>query len=89
MVKLDDYQWLMEHLEPEASFDPQKDTQVMQAIAQRLEGVRPDCDWLVFANLQKALALALLNRDILDPQARETTVDALIEAMLDEIFGRA
>lgn len=88
MVTLDDYQWLMEHLEPEASFDPQKDTQVMQAIAQRLEGVRSDCNWLVFANLQKALALALLNRDVLHPQALEATVDALIEAMLDEIFEK-
>lgn len=88
MVTLDDYQWLMAHLEPEASFDPAKDMQVMGAIAQRLEGVRPDCNWLVFANLQKALALALLNRDALHPDALERTVDALIEAMLDEVFGK-
>lgn len=88
MVKLDDYQWLMEHLEPEASFDPAKDMRVMGAIAELLEGVRPDCDWRVFANLQKALALALLGRANLHPDALEKMVDALIDAMLDEVFGR-
>jgi len=29
IVTLDDYEWLMAHLEPEASFDPAKDMQVM------------------------------------------------------------
>lgn len=87
IVTLEDYEWLMAHLEPEASFDSAKDMQVMDAIAELLEGVRPDCDWLVFANLQKALALALLGRENLHPEALEKTVDALIEAMLDEVFG--
>ena len=89
IVTLDDYEWLMAHLEPEANFDPAKDMQVMGAIAELLEGVRPDCDWRVFANLQKALALALLGRANLHPDALDKTVDALIEAMLDEVFGRA
>lgn len=88
MVTLEDYEWLMARLEPEASFDPAKDMQVMGAISELLEGVRPDCDWRVFANLQKALALALLGRANLHPDALEGTVDALIEAMLDEVFGK-
>lgn len=88
IVTLEDYEWLMAHLEPEASFDPAKDMRVMEAIAELLEGVRPDCDWRVFANLQKALALALLGRANLHPDALERTVDAIIEAMLDEVFGR-
>lgn len=61
----------------------------MEAIAELLDGVRPDSDWRVFANLQKALALALLGRANLHPDALEGTVDAIIEAMLDEVFGRA
>jgi len=88
IVTLDDYEWLMAHLEPEASFDPAKDMQVMNAIAAQLDGVREDCDWLVFANLQKALALVLLGRTNLHPDALEATVDAIIEAMLDEVFGK-
>lgn len=88
MVTLADYEWLMGRLEPAASFDPTKDMQVMNAIAAQLDDVREDCDWLVFANLQKALALALLGRANLHPEALEATVDAIIEAMLDEVFGR-
>ena len=60
----------------------------MKAIAAQLDGVQESCDWLVFANLQKVLALALLGRENLHPQALEATVDAIIEAMLDEVFGR-
>lgn len=85
-VTLQDYEWLMARLSPEASFDPDKDSQVMEAIAQRLDNVRPDCDWLVFANLQKTLALVLLGRAFMHADALEATVDALIEAMLDEVF---
>ena len=87
MVTMDDHEWLMAHLEPEASFDPAKDAQVTSAIAGQLEGLAPGCDLLVFANLQKALALTLLNRSYLHAGALEATVDALIEAMLDELFG--
>jgi hypothetical protein len=88
LVTLADYEWLMARLEPRASFDPGKDAQVMEAIAAQLDGVREGCDWFVFANLQKTLALALLGREDLHPQALEATVDALIEAMLNEVFGR-
>lgn len=88
IVTLEDYEWLMAHLEPEASFDPAKDMQVMEAIAELLDGVCEGCDWRVFANLQKALALALLGRTNLHSDALERTVDAIIEAMLDEVFGR-
>jgi AcrR family transcriptional regulator len=88
LVTLADYEWLMARLEPRASFDPGKDAQVMEAIAAQLDGVREGCDWFVFANLQKTLALALLGRENLHPQALEATVDALIEAMLNEVFGR-
>ncbi len=86
-VMLQDYEWLMAHLSPEASFDADKDSRVMEAIAQRLDNVRPDCDWLVFANLQKTLALVFLGRAFMHADALEATVNALIEAMLDEVFG--
>ena len=40
-------------------------------------------DRRVVANLQKGLALTLLNRDVL----HEGAIDAAIDAMLAEVFG--
>ena len=45
------------------------------------------CTW-GFSAARGLLALALLGRANLHPDALEKTVDALIEAMLDEVFGR-
>ena len=72
----------------EHSFDPEVDRVTMGRIMERLEGVRPDADWRVVANLQKGIALMLLDRSLMHAEALDAAVDAVIEAICDELFGR-
>ena len=73
-----DRRWPDEH-----SFDPEVDRVTMGRIMERLEGVRPDADWRVVANLQKGIALMLLDRSLMHAEALDAAVDAVIEAICD------
>ena len=86
-ISMDDYEYLVGR-DPEFDrFDPDTDRQVMGEVLGVFAGVRDGCDWRVIANLQKGLALMLLNRDGLHGAALDATIDAMINAMLAEAFG--
>lgn len=84
----DDYTCLVKSLPPERCFDPAADDRLMRWLVEEAAAARPGADVRVVLNLQMALAFALLNRRFLYAEALEKTVAALIEAMLDEIFGK-
>ena len=84
----EDFAYLSRRWPDEHSFDPEVDRVTMGRIMERLEGVRPDADWRVVANLQKGIALMLLDRSLMHAEALDAAVDAVIEAICDELFGR-
>lgn len=83
----DDYAYLVRSFPPERSFDPVTDERLVRWIVDEAAAVRPGVRPHAVANLQIALAVTLLNRGHLHADELETTVDALIEATLDELFG--
>ncbi len=65
----EDFAYLSRRWPDEHSFDPEVDRVTMGRIMERLEGVRPDADWRVVANLQKGIALMLLDRSLMHAEA--------------------
>lgn len=86
-IGMDDYEYLVGRDPGFDRFDPDTDRRVMGEVLGHFAGVRDGCDWRVVANLQKGLALMLLNRNGLHEDALDATIDAMINAMLAEVFG--
>lgn len=86
-IGMDDYEYLVGRDPGFDRFDPDTDRRVMGEVLRHFAGVRDGCDWRVVANLQKGLALMLLNRNGLHEDALDATIDAMINAMLAEVFG--
>lgn len=88
LLSCEEYELLMSRLPGRLSFDPEQDGRVMGILMESIDGVREGADWRVVANLQKGLALMLLDRAYLHEDALDASIDAVVEAMLDELFGR-
>lgn len=86
-IGMDDYEWIVGRDPGFDRFDPDTDRRVMGEVLGHFAGVRDGCDWRVVANLQKGLALMLLNRSGLHEGAIDATIDAMIDAMIAEVFG--
>ena len=84
----DDYACLVKSLPSEQCFDPAADDRLIRWLVDEAAAMRPGVDVHAVLNLQMALAFTLLNRRFLHADALEKTVSALIEATLDELFGK-
>lgn len=67
--------------------DVQKDMTTSTWIIDNLDKVRPECDWRVFANMMKSLAIIAYNREMLHQEVFEQTLDALIDAIVNYVYG--
>lgn len=57
-----------------------------QWLLSNLEGVRPECDWKVFANLSKSIALIRHGKQRLYQEEYEETLDVCIDAIIRYVF---
>lgn len=63
------------------------DSVTSQWLLSNLEGVRPDCDWRVFANLNKSISLIRHGRQRLHQDVYKETLDVLIDAIIRYVFA--
>ncbi len=83
----EEYRHLVRNLPNERTLDPASDGALVRWIVDEVADARPGVDIAAVQNLQSTLALVLLNRGLLRTGALERTVDALIDDILDELFG--
>lgn len=84
----EDEQKLYDMLPEQARPNLQKETEIGNWFFQMLEGVRPDVNLPVVANLIKIYVLAAEGKDILHREAYEATMERMRDLILYEIFGR-
>ena len=75
-----------ECISPDDSLYDQREAEVMRGLFDHMEGVRPDLDFHVVANLIKIMALAKVNRDALHADALDRTLDHIYELLYSLIF---
>lgn len=75
-----------EFISPDDSLYDQREAEVMRGLFDHMEGVRPDLDFHVVANLIKIMALAKVNRDALHADALDRTLDHIYELLYSLIF---
>lgn len=63
------------------------DEMTSQKLLGHLEGVRPQCNWRVFANLSKSIALIRYGRVRLYQEEYEETINIHIEGIIRYVFG--
>lgn len=83
----EEYAYLARGFPRGRSLDPAVDGKLVDWVVDEIADARAGVDRHAAQNLQKTLALVLLNRGILHADALERTVAALIDATLDELFG--
>jgi len=66
--------------------DGAKESSITLRLLNSLEGVRPDVDLLLLANMTKILVITAEAKEELHESAYERTIDSLIEGILDLIF---
>ncbi|MBS6366353.1 MAG: TetR/AcrR family transcriptional regulator [Clostridiales bacterium] len=71
---------------PDDSLYDQREAEVMRGLFDHMEGVRPDLDLHMVANLIKIMALAKVNRDALHADALDRTLDHIYELLYSLIF---
>ena len=84
----EDEQRLFDMLPEQARPNLKKETEIGNRFFQMLEGVRPDVNLPVVANLIKIYVLAAEGKDILHEAAYEATMERMRDLILYEIFGR-
>ena len=84
----EDEQRLFDMLPERARPNLKKETEIGNRFFQMLEGVRPDVNLPVVANLIKIYVLAAEGKDILHEAAYEATMERMRDLILYEIFGR-
>ncbi|MDO4281249.1 MAG: TetR/AcrR family transcriptional regulator [Peptococcaceae bacterium] len=68
-----------------ASYEKMEEA-TMHGLFDHMEGVRPDMDYHVVANLIKIMALAKVNREVLHTDALDRTLDHIYELLYGLIF---
>lgn len=84
----EDEQRLLEMLPEQARPDLNKETCIGKWFFQIMEGVRPDVNIPLVANLIKIYVLAAEGRDILHQAVYEETMERMRDLILYEIFGK-
>lgn len=83
----EDEQRLYDMLPEQARPNLKKETEIGNRFFQMIEGVRPDVNFPVVANLIKVYVLAAEGKDILHRAAYEATMERMRDLILYEIFG--
>lgn len=84
----EDEQRLLNMLPEHARPDLKQETEIGNRFFQMMEGIRPDVNIALVANLIKIYVLAAEGRDILHPVSYEETMERMRDVILYEIFGR-
>ncbi len=84
----EDEKRLVEMLPEQAAPNQQKEMQIANQFIAIMEGVRPDANMTLVANLIKLYVLGAEGREILHEAAYEETMERMRDLILYEIFGR-
>ena len=79
---------LLEMLPEQVRPDLQKETETSIQFFQHMEGIRPDVNIPLVANLIKVYVLAAEGKEMLHQKVYEVTMDRMRDLILYEIFGR-
>ena len=71
---------------PDDRLYDQREAEIMHGLFDHMEGVRPDLDLHVVANLIKIMAMAKVNRDALHADALDRTIDHIYGLLYSLIF---
>ena len=64
----------------------ENDEQMLMWILERAPLKRSSCDWRVFSNIYKIVAMGLAERDKLHKDALDATIDQFIDRLVDYVF---
>lgn len=84
----EDEKRLVQMLPEQAAPNMQKELQIANKFMTLMEGVRPDVNMTLVANLIKVYVLAAEGREMLHEAAYEETMELMRDLILYEIFGR-
>ncbi len=84
----EDEKRLVEMLPEQAAPNQQKEIRIANQFIAIMEGVRPDANMTLVANLIKLYVLGAEGREILHEAAYEETMERMRDLILYEIFGR-
>lgn len=70
------------------TFNPDSDKKICQWMLQKMDTPSPDCNWKVFANLLKNIAMLNMSGDLIHQDVFLETKNILIEGLLDYLFGK-
>lgn len=84
----EDEKRLVQMLPEQAAPNMQKELQIANKFMTLMEGVRPDVNMTLVANLIKVYVLAAEGREMLHEAAYEETMERMRDMILYEIFGR-
>ena len=84
----EDEKRLVQMLPEQAAPNMQKELQIANKFMTLMEGVRPDVNMTLVANLIKVYVLAAEGRDILHQAVYEETMERMRDLILYEIFGK-
>lgn len=76
----------LECTSPDDRLYDQREAEIMHGLFDHMEGVRPDLDLHVVANLIKIMAMAKVNRDALHADALDRTLDHIYGLLYSLIF---
>lgn len=88
-IELQDYQRICELLPDEVCLGPELEGGILEQIGHMVDAAGGISDLSLAAALQRTCALTLLARDQFEPDVLERTIDAIIEATLNALYGRA
>lgn len=84
----EDEKRLVQMLPEQAAPNMQKEMQIANKFMTLMEGIRPDVNMTLVANLIKVYVLAAEGREMLHEAAYEETMERMRDMILYEIFGR-
>lgn len=84
----EDEKRLVQMLPEQAAPNMQKELQIANRFIALMEGIRPDVNMTLVANLIKVYVLAAEGREILHEAVYEETMERMRDLILYEIFGR-
>ena len=82
----DDMAMLTARWPKEYLMNAENDEKMLLWILERTPMKRPDCDWRVFANIYKIVAMGIAERDQLHQDYIESTVTQFVDKLVDYVF---
>lgn len=82
----DDMAMLAARWPKEYLVNAENDEQMLMWILERAPQKRGSCDWRVFSNIYKIVAMGLAERDKLHRDALDATIDQFVDRLVDYVF---